>query len=101
VLAACVVPGITQAIAGTRARKVYVANLHPEVPETEGFTLQDHVDALLRHAVVPDDVLVDVHSEFATQACSLPTSYADLAGVNGLVHDVQKLVQALSAWRVA
>ena len=73
VLAACVVPGITQAIAGTRARKVYVANLHPEVPETEGFTLQDHVDALLRHAVVPDDVL----------------------------HDVQKLVQALSAWRVA
>jgi len=101
VLAACVVPGITQAIAGTRARKVYVANLHPEVPETEGFTLQDHVDALLRHAVVPDDVLVDVHSEFATQACSLPTSYADLAGVNGLVHDVQKLVKALSAWRVA
>ena len=46
VLAACVVPGITQALAGTSARKIYVANLHPEVPETAGFTLQDHVDAL-------------------------------------------------------
>ena len=100
VLAACVVPGITQAIVGSRAHKVYVANLHPEVPETEGFTLQDHVDALLRHAVVPDDVLVDAHCDFATQPCSLPTSYADLAGVNGLVHDVQKLVRALSALRV-
>ncbi|MGA2433510.1 MAG: gluconeogenesis factor YvcK family protein [Acidimicrobiales bacterium] len=97
VLAACVVPGITQAVAGTRARKVYVANLRPEVPETEGFTLQDHVDALVRHAVVPDEVLVDEQSQFAAQACSLPTRYADLAGANGLVHDVQKLIRALSA----
>jgi 2-phospho-L-lactate transferase/gluconeogenesis factor (CofD/UPF0052 family) len=92
-----VVPGITQAIAGSRARKVYVANLRPEVPETEGFTLQDHVEALLRHAIVPDQVLVDEHSVFATQPCSLPTTYADLAGENGLVHDVQKLVRTLSA----
>ncbi len=101
VLAACVVPGITQALAGTGATKVYVANLHPEVPETEGFTLQDHVDALVRHAVVPDFVLVDARSEFATQACSLPASYVDLAGVNGLVHDVQKLNRALNAFCVS
>jgi len=55
------------------------------------------VDALVRHAVVPDEVLVDEHSQFAAQACSLPTRYADLAGANGLVHDVQKLIRALSA----
>ncbi len=96
VLAACVVPGITQAIAGSRARKVYVANMRPEVPETEGFDLQDHVDALVRHAVRPDLVLVDESSVFADQRCSLPTMVADLAGENGLVHDVQKLVRALN-----
>ena len=97
VLAACVVPGITQALAGTRARKVYVANLWPEVPETQGFTLQDHVDALLRHAVTPDAVLVDANSVFAGQRCSLPLIVADVAGRNGMVHDVQKLSQAVIA----
>src|ERR1700690_851795 len=70
VLAACVVPGITQALAGTGATKLYVANLHEQLPETEGYTLEDHVAALLRHGVVPDAVLVDSSSEFAQQECS-------------------------------
>lgn len=97
VLAACVVPGITQALAGTRGRKIYVANLRPENPETAGFTLQDHVDALLRHAVVPDAVLVDTSSVFAEHPCSLPLIVADVVGRNGMVHDVQKLSQAVMA----
>jgi uncharacterized cofD-like protein len=97
VLAACVVPGITQALSGTRARKVYVANLRPQVPETEGFTLQDHVDALERHGVAPDVVLVDKRSLYATQPCSLKVRAADLSGRNGLVHDVQKLAEAVVA----
>ena len=97
VLAACVVPGITQALAGTKGRKIYVANLHPETPETAGFTLQDHVDALLRHAIVPDAVLVDVASVFAGQPCSLPLIVSDVAGRNGMVHDVQKLAKAVTA----
>jgi len=97
VLAACVVPGITQALAGTKGRKIYVANLHPEAPETAGFTLQDHVDALPRHAIVPDAVLVDVASVFAGQPCSLPLIVSDVAGRNGMVHDVQKLAKAVTA----
>jgi uncharacterized cofD-like protein len=95
VLAACVVPGITQALAGTSARKVYVANLRPQPPETEGFSLQDHVDALARHGVVPDVVLVDRRSAFGGDACTLPTRVADLAADSGLVHDVQKLASAV------
>lgn len=95
VLAACVVPGITQALAGTRGRKIYVANLRPEEPETAGFTLQDHVDALIRHAIHPDAVLVDQSSVFARQPCALPLIVADVAGRNGMVHDVQKLAQAV------
>ena len=97
VLAACVVPGIAQALAGTRARKVYVANLRAEVPETADFTLQDPLDALVRHAIRPDAVLVDVNSIFATQPCSAPLIVADVVGRNGMVHDVQKLAQAVIA----
>ena len=97
VLAACVVPGITQALAGTRARKVYVANLRPQVPETAGFSLQDHVDALARHGVTPDVVLVDEKSSYAREQCSLEVHLADLSARNGLVHDVQKLGEAVVA----
>ena len=97
VIAAAAIPGITQAIAGTRARVVYVANLHPEVPETSGYSLQDHVDALARHGVVPDVVLVDGLGEFASAPCSAPTYVAPLSGGGGLVHDVQHLSDAIRA----
>jgi uncharacterized cofD-like protein len=97
VLAACVIPGITQALAGTSARKVYVANLRPQVPETSGYSLQDHVDALVRHGVASDVVLVDESSVFAGQACTMPVLLADLAREDGLVHDVQKLAEAVVA----
>ena len=97
VLAACVVPGITQALAGTGARKLYVANLHEQLPETEGYTLNNHVEALVRHGIVPDAVLVDAASIFSHQECSLPVHSHDLAGRNGRVHDVQKLADAAFA----
>jgi uncharacterized cofD-like protein len=95
VIAACVVPGITQALAGTRATKIYVANLRPETPETEGFSLQDHLDALERHGVRVDLVLVDERSPFAHDEARVATKVVDLAGKNGLVHDVQKLTMAV------
>jgi uncharacterized cofD-like protein len=95
VIAACVIPGITQALAGTTAKKVYVANLRPELPETEGFTLQDHLDALQRHGVNVDLVLVDERSSFAKDPSSVEERVVDLAGNNGLVHDVQKLAVAI------
>ncbi len=94
VLAACVIPGILQALAGTRATRAYVANLRPQVPETAGLDLAGHVDALIRHGVTPDVVLVDERSEFACQPCPVPAVVTDLAGGNGRVHDVQKLARA-------
>jgi len=97
VLAACVVPGIAQALAGTKARKIYVANLRAEVPETSGFSLQDHVDALVRHAIRPDVVLVDEGSIFAGQHCTVPTIVAEISAKSGMVHDVQKLAHAVLA----
>ena len=97
VIAAAAIPGITQAIAGTRARVVYVANLHPEIPETTGYSLQDHVDALARHGVVPDVVLVDGLGEFASSPCTIATHVSALSGGGGLVHDVQHLSDAIRA----
>jgi uncharacterized cofD-like protein len=97
VLAACVVPGVNKALSGTTAKKLYVANLHEQLPETEGYSLEDHIEALVRHGVVPDVVLVDQFSEFASQRCSLPVHIANLSGRNGLVHDVQKLTEAVFA----
>lgn len=94
VLAACVVPGIAQALAGTSATRAYVANLHPQSPETAGFDLADHVEALERHGVTPDVVLVDERSEFAGQPCARPTVVTGLSTGKGLVHDVQKLSRA-------
>lgn len=97
VLAACVVPGILQALAGTRARKIYVANLRVQSPETERFTLDDHVVALGDHGVRPDVVLVDALSAFAGQVCSVRTVTTPLSRRSGLVHDVQKLAEAIRA----
>ena len=97
VLAACVIPGITQALAGTSATKIYVANLRAQIPETSEYTLDDHVDALARHGVVPDVVLVDSASPFANQPCSLNTVVLDVARANGLVHDVAKLARAVAS----
>jgi uncharacterized cofD-like protein len=96
VLAACVIPGILQALAGTRATRAYVANLRAQVPETAGLDLAGHVDALARHGVTPDVVLVDERSEFARQPCPVPAVVTDLAGGNGRVHDVQKLARAVA-----
>ena len=59
VLAAVAVGGIAEAVASSKAQVVYVCNLHPEVPETEGFDVADHVAALARHNVTVDLVLCD------------------------------------------
>ncbi len=48
VLAALLVPGITEAINRSQARLVYVANVSTQDGETLGMDCADHVDALIR-----------------------------------------------------
>jgi len=57
VLAACCVPGVREALLRTSAKKVYVCNLRQQVPETSGYSCEDHVFALVDHGIVPDMVL--------------------------------------------
>lgn len=59
VLAACVVPGVCEALAARSGGRVYVANLAPEHSETDGMTLADHLGALARHRVTIDAVVYD------------------------------------------
>lgn len=85
------------ALGGTNAKKIYVSNLHEQIPKSKGCTIEDHVDALIRHGVVANVVLVDRRSEFASQQGSLPVHGAELSGRNGVVPDVQKLAEAVIA----
>jgi uncharacterized cofD-like protein len=83
VLAAVAVPAVRDALAATRARRIYVCNLRPQIPETAGYTPDDHVRALHEHGVDPDDVLV--HS-----------AERPLARADGAAHDPGLLAQALA-----
>lgn len=44
------VDGVSEAIAASRAQRVYVCNIMTQDGETEGYTAADHLTALLRHA---------------------------------------------------
>jgi uncharacterized cofD-like protein len=81
VLAALAVPGIRAAVAASPAPVVYVCNLRPQVPETDGFTMAAYVDALHDHGVVPDEVIDD----------------GGLARADGRAHDPQALAGRLVA----
>jgi uncharacterized cofD-like protein len=96
VLAALVLPGIREAVAGTTAQVVYVCNLRPQVPETQGYDVAAHVGALNDHGVEPDVVVC--HPD------ALPAGHLDgdvvttrVARPNGLAHDPDLLAPALAA----
>ena len=83
VLAAVAVPDVRNALAATAARKVYVCNLRPQVPETAGYTVADHVRALEEHGVHADVVLAH-------------TDERPLAAPGATAHDPVLLAQALA-----
>jgi uncharacterized cofD-like protein len=57
ILAVIAVPAIGSAIAASSARKVYVCNLRPQVPETEGYNVANHLAALAAHGLEVDVAL--------------------------------------------
>lgn len=97
VLAAAVVPAVQGALASTGAQRVYVANLAPQVPETEGFTVADEVAALREHAIAPDLVLVDPRRGVADEVLGTPVAVHPVAQRERAVHDPELLAAALEA----
>ena len=95
VLAAVAVQGIRDALARTKAQKVYVCNLRPQVPETEGYDVAAHVDALAAHGLDVDAVLCDP-AGLPTGDLRIPCHEAPLARPDGLAHDPDRLAIALA-----
>ncbi len=95
VLAALVVPAVRDAIAASPAAAVYVCNLRPQVPETEGFDVGDHVEALASHGVGVGTVVCDTRA-MALGSVSVPVVDMPLARPNGLAHDPVRLAGVLA-----
>lgn len=96
VLAAAIVPAVRDALTSTRAQRVYVANLAPQVPETEGFTVADEVAALARHGIEVDVVVADPR-RCSTEGVAVPVEVRPVAAPEQAVHDPEPLAAALAA----
>ncbi len=95
VLAAAIVPGILHALAETAATKVYVCNLGPQLPETEGFDVAAHVAVLAAHGVHPDVVLCQ-RGGLLRGNCLVPVVEDEVAAVGASAHDPARLGLALA-----
>jgi uncharacterized cofD-like protein len=107
VLPVLCVTGLRHALAATDARVVQVANLRPQVPETSGMDVGDHLAAVLDHGARVDTLVYDtgLHDSggglpvdgrrlatFGVEAVAVPVARSD-----GLAHDHAQLAQALCA----
>jgi uncharacterized cofD-like protein len=96
VLAVAAVPAVRDALAASAGQKVYVANLQEQRPETEGFDVAAHVDALVRHAVPVDVVLHDPATLRLGDVRGPTVRVAPLAAANTRLHDPTLLAAALA-----
>lgn len=96
VLAALAPHEIASAIDRARASRIYVCNLHAQVPETEGYDVGRHVAALEAHGFRPDVVVCDT-TQLAAGSVAEGVLVVDrrLARPGGSVHDEDKLAAAL------
>lgn len=97
VLAAAAVPAIRDAIAKSPARRVYVCNLREQHPETTGYDVCAHVDALVAHGVEVDVVLADDEGlATGSDDPSIPIIRRPLANAGRSAHDPARLATALT-----
>ena len=100
VLACAVVPGLTEAIAATSARRVFVSNIATDRAEARDFDLAAHVGALLDHGVEVDVVLAPLGSGAVDGAArGIPVVEAALAADDGWHHDPKRLADAFELVR--
>ena len=95
VLAAVVAPALREALAATSARKVYVANLNEQIPETEGFDVAAHVAAMRNHGIEVDVVVCDPSCP-PVGALDAEVVERPVARSHGLAHDPELLAAALA-----
>jgi len=96
------VPALREAIAASPGRVVQVANLRPQLPETEGLDGTDHLAAVLDHGVRVDTFLYEEAGALAVdegrvRAWGVDPVAGHLAGPIGHSHDPGRLAGMLSA----
>jgi uncharacterized cofD-like protein len=97
VLAAAAVADIADALACSRGQRVYVCNLRPQLPETAGFDVAAHLDALNRHNVSVDVVLCDTSQGMPLGRLGISALDIPLTEGNALVHSPARLAHALES----
>ncbi len=97
VLAAAAVPAVAAAITDTAAQRVFVCNLRPQIPETQGYDVGRHVSVLAAHGVLVDRVLCDTSAGMGLGMVEIPVDDVSLTDPAGRVHDPGKLAEALSS----
>jgi uncharacterized cofD-like protein len=95
VLAAAVPPDVRAAVVRTAARRVFVCNLAPQLPETAGYDVAAHVAALERHGIEVDVVVCDTSVGMVLGGVEGTVVDRPLAGPNRRVHDPGRLAAAL------
>lgn len=98
VLATAIVPAVHGALHQTAARRIYVANLGPQVPETAGFTVAGEVAALQRHGIPVDVIVADPSRDLGDVEGAAPgvrVVVAPVAAERGRVHDPERLATVL------
>ncbi len=96
VIAAACVPELARAIAVSEAQRVFVCNLRPQIPETQGYDVGQHLSALEAHGIRVDQVLCDTSVGMALGEVGLPVSDTRLTDPAGRVHDPGRLAEALA-----
>jgi uncharacterized cofD-like protein len=94
VLAVVVVPAIRDALVATPGRKVYVCNLREQPPETSGYDVAAHVDALRAHGLEVD-VVLHHRGALPVGRPSVPCLERPVAREGTFVHDPELLAAAL------
>ena len=95
VLAVVAVPVLCEALRRSPARKVYVCNLRPQEPETAGYDVAAHVEALATHGLEVDAVVCDPRG-LPLGDVQVACHREDVATDDGLAHDPVKLAGILS-----
>lgn len=91
-----VVPGVAAALRRRQGSLVHVANLAAEPGETEGYGLDEHIEAVLRHGVDPDVVIADLKASSDGRFGDRLRQY-ELVGALQSVHDPRRLGTVLSS----
>ena len=98
VLAAAATPAVVKALADRDSPLIYICNLRPQVPETEGIDAAGHLEVVRRHGIEPDVVIFDPDTICGEGLGSIGVA-ASLARRSGLAHEPRALATALASLR--